>query len=430
MRITEIEEQTSTGGWENLDTKRTPSVLWDQIPPYYRSSFGVWALNPSKTNTPLMAIGDVGIWGKVINAEHFSKDYVSAKLTELAKVTGKKKFSARSGWVWRNDQAVAFFDLFSFPRIAPAENTEFWYEVPLDQEILGIALSNKQTMFDKCYATLPKKAFESANSFLDEIYRAWKVFTKDGNIISISGNVPSNSLQNLVDAVKLSDTTQAHGSRWVIYDGQVEDLYKAAFSEPDGSLSDGTKIWKVPSYVLPALSVIQFEKTWKTADSAFLALLPRHAGTDLNHTVLVGLRKGSLLGMARGNLSNATEPELNQLATLLSSEKGVGAGKEKFIKPGSKFHKMLRYLQDNPGGPRSGWYNKGLGLSVQGMPPIGSPKSLDGLASRLGLLTLKDPDDKPTQYHIRLTRAGELMLSRLDAGKALPMSMLMARLKK
>ena len=430
MRIIEIQDKTSSGGWVNLDPKQISNELRDQIPQYYRQSNNIWALNPTNTPTPLIAIADVGVWGHIINSHYFNKGYVVAKLTELANFTGKTMFSPRSGWVWRNHQVHAFFDLFSFPKIAPTDKTEFWYEVPLDHEIFGSAVASKQSVADKCYATLPKKAFESAKDCLDEIYRAWKVFTKGSTIVSISGNVPAGSLQNLVDTVKLGDTSEAHGSRWVIHNGQVEDLYQAAFSEPDTTLSDGTKIWKVPGYVLPALSVIQFEKTWKTADSAFLALLPRHTGTDLNHTILVALRKGSLLGMARGNLSKATEPQLNQLATLLSSEKGVGAGKEKFIKPGSNFHKMLRYVQDNPGGPRSGWYSKGLGLSLQGMPPIDSPKALDGLASRLSLLTLKDPDDKPTQYHIRLTRAGELALSRLDADRALPMSMLLARLKK
>lgn len=427
MRITEI---ASAAGWEKLDPNTIPSVLWDKIPSYYRQSTDIWALNPSKSTTSLIAIGSMGSWVKVINSERYNKDFVGATLTKLANFTGRTRFWPRSGWIWQNQEVVSFFDAFSFPKIAQADDSKFWYEIPIDQEILGSDYKWYHNIADHLYAILSNKSFSSADALLVAISSSYKVFTKGKEVVRVPSNVPSASFQNLVSALKLEDTRSPHGSTWVILNGKVEDIYKVAFSEPDGALSDGTQLWKVPSYVLLALSTIQFEKTWKTADSAYLALLPGAHPQELNNTILVAIRKGNILGMARGNLSRATEPELDKLAALLASEKGVGAGKEKFIKPESNFHKMLRYVNDNPGGPRSGWYSKGLGLSLQGMPPIDSPKALDGLASRLGLLTLKDPDDKPTQYHIRLTRAGELALSRLDADRALPMSMLLARLKK
>jgi hypothetical protein len=417
MRITEIASQSASGGWEKLDPYRLPSILLAQIPQYYRGSHNIWALNPTKFETPLMAIGDFGIWEPIINDKYFSKEFVAAMLTNLVNFTGKQQFSTRSGYVWRDPEVLPFFDAFSFPKIAPADGANFWYEVPLAQEIFGYKYQNQRSVADKCYAILPNKAFNSADDFHTQLFNTYRVFTKGTKVISISGNVGRSSLQNLVDAVGLTDSSRAHGSTWIVRNGKVEDLYQVAFTDPDGTLSDGTKLWKLPSYVIPALGTIQFEKTWKTADSAFLALLPKSTGTELNNTILVAIRKGNILGMARGNNAQATEPELAHLASLLANEKGVGASKDKFIKPNSNFHNMLKYVDANPGSPRTGYFVKGLGRSAQGLPAVYSPQSLDGLAARLELLTLKDPGDKPTTYHLRLTSEGELMLDWLDAGR-------------
>ena len=417
MRITEIASQSASSGWEKLDPYRLPSDLLDQIPQYYRGSHNIWALNPSKFKTPLMAIGDLGIWNPIINDKYFSKEFVSATLTNLVNFTGQKNFSTRSGYVRRDPEVLPFFDAFSFPKIAPANGAKFWYEVPFDHEIFGYEYLNQRSVADKCYAILPNRAFNSADDFHTQLFNTYKVFTKDTKVISIIGNVSGAALQNLVDAVGLTDSSGAHGSTRIVHNGRVEDLYQVAFTDPDGTLSDGTKLWKLPSYVIPALGTIQFEKTWKTADSAFLALLPKSTGTELNNTILVAIRKGNILGMARGNNAQATEPQLAHLASLLANEKGVGASKDKFIKPNSNFHNMLKYVDANPGSPRTGYFVKGLGRSAQGLPAVYSPQSLDGLAARLGLLTLKDPGDKPTQYHLRLTSEGELMLDWLDAGR-------------
>ena len=86
MRFKEIREQELTpasDAWSELDPSRTPSVIWDQIPPYYRGSQNIWALNPNKTNKPLMAIVIGNKIYQVLNSSHFSKNYVAGKLKQL-----------------------------------------------------------------------------------------------------------------------------------------------------------------------------------------------------------------------------------------------------------------------------------------------------------------------------------------------------------
>jgi hypothetical protein len=428
MKITEIQAANS-GGWEHIDFgNRVSSLLWDQVPQYYRGASGVWALNPNKTTTPLMAIlgSYTKVIVKIINAEHFSKGYVTSKLTELVHIIDRATVAPRSGHVWHNNMVRPFFDVYSFPKVAPAGESKFWYDIPMAQDIFGEEYSSQRAEADKCYAILPKTAFESAEKMIHAVYSSYKVFTKNNRIVSIPSNPQQTSLQNLVDALSLGDSNTRHGSIWVVHNGQVTDIQQAAFLDPQPSLSDGTKIWRVPSWALPSIGPIHFEKTWKTADSAFLALLPNASGATLSHTVLVGVRKGKLLGLGRGHNNSATEAQLVDLSKLLASEMNIGGGKEKMIEPNSNFHKMLSYVAANPGGPRSGWFSRGLGLSLQGMPAIWSPKAQDGLASRLGLVTLREPSDPPSKYRITLTPSGRLVLARLNAGKSIGLNTLVS----
>jgi hypothetical protein len=416
MRFTEIAEQSGNSGWKQL---RDPvdSNLLDQIPQYYQRSHNIWALNPSKSNTPLMAVLSFGLWGPIINDQHFSETYVSSKLTELAVLTGKTSFIPREGYIWHNNQALPFFDVYKFPEIAPAYKGMFWYEIPISDDVLSPTSHMEQRKIaNHCYAILNPNSLTSAKELLGNLFGAYMAFTKDRQLVSISSTLSQKVLQNLVDALGLEDSSMPHGSVWLIHNGKVVPVAQLAFSDPQPSLDDGTKVWLLPTLVRRSLSLMHFDKVYKSADQAYVVQLPGVQEQDLAYSILVAVKKGEIIGYGRGVHTKATEPQLAQLGQKLSDSLGLVASKDKFIKPNSNFHKMLQYVNENPGSPRSGYYVRGLGLSLQGLQPIDSPKSLDGLASRLGLLTLKDPGDKATQYHLRLTRQGVFYLQGLNRG--------------
>lgn len=435
MRITEIDSTTPVDGWEKLSPTEIPPSLLDQISGVWGTR-GIWVLDRSKVNAPLMVVDtDVSSYNPIINDKRFSPHYVAAKLTDLVQSVGHLNFGSKSGYVRHNNKILPFFDVFKFTNIAPSDNGKFWYELPSDPlfgppKQWSSGLKTHTTLdYNKSYASLPASAFESAGAMVDQItYHAPKVFTKGSSIIELTGIETVHGLQNLVDAVGIVDGYPPN-QNLIIKDGKVENWLTSIFSEPDGTLSDGTKIFKVPAHVLPAISNIIFEKTWKSADSALLAILPGKEKRAAE-AILVAIRKGTILGMARGHQVNATETDLSDLAALLSAEKNIGAAKAKFIKPESKLHKVIRYVNDHPGCNRSDLYRVGLNITPNDAPGINSPKAFDGLAARLKLITLREAGDLPSRYNMRITPTGALVLRRLDGGRDYPLQVLIDTSKK
>ena len=437
MRFKEIREQELTpasDAWSELDPSRTPSVIWDQIPPYYRGSQNIWALNPNKTNKPLMAIVIGNKIYQVLNSSHFSKNYVAGKLKQLMQQASiRGGISPRSGWVYDNGEVYEFFDFYKFNKIAPASETKFWFSVPMSDFVLGPSVMRHMKGADAIYAALNENSLESAEKVMNAIQSSSVVAVKDNKLYQVPGKPPQRALQSLVTELSLQDSTEYNGSRYFVMNGQVVDAVTMAFDDPQPPLSNGTKIWRVPEVAQRAFPSFVFDKSYKSADTVYLALLPGIEVPEeerlLFYCVLVGVKKGKILGFGRGQTVAyaVTDLQLQTLQNLMQAEMGLGGAKEKFIQPNSNFHRMLQYISEHPLSPRSGWYNRGLGLSVAGMPGITSPKALDGLASKLRLITLREPGDPSTRYRMRITPSGELVLARLNAGNPISLNYLLNR---
>lgn len=100
--------------------------------------------------------------------------------------------------------------------------------------------------------------------------------------------------------------------------------------------------------------------------------------------------------------------------------------KNKTLRPGQRFHRMLQSVQANPGGNRSDWFVHSLGLAGAGMPAFDSEQAADGFAALLGCITARDPGKKPSTYQLRITDRGRRVLAKLDAGLKLTVADVMA----
>jgi len=96
------------------------------------------------------------------------------------------------------------------------------------------------------------------------------------------------------------------------------------------------------------------------------------------------------------------------------------SGKPRWVKPGSNFHKMLKYVSTHPGATRSDWYVKHLGNDPQGMQGWTSPTSPDGVAANAGLI--QNNSTTPSKYSLEITTPGQMVLSVLDAGQKIDLN--------
>lgn len=133
--------------------------------------------------------------------------------------------------------------------------------------------------------------------------------------------------------------------------------------------------------------------------------------TWLHQPLLVAVKDGKQIGVS-GKLR---KDSINLLTKELAAQVGIDAESQK-IKPNSKFHKMLEFIFHSPGMGRSNW------LAYVGLDPSYRPSvenALDGLAARMGLITLRDQGKKETTYQLRLTELGKTALTQLNTGKAI-----------
>lgn len=140
---------------------------------------------------------------------------------------------------------------------------------------------------------------------------------------------------------------------------------------------------------------------------------------DWRGRVLLAFRGGRQIGAAGKNMPKS---DALRIAGLVAPALGFTAGgRGSMVKPGSNFHKMLGYVSAVPGSPRSGWWSD-IGNSTNDMPSFNG--SQEGLASRLGLITHRDPGRRETTYQMRITPRGQEVLRRLDAGETVDLSRL------
>lgn len=88
----------------------------------------------------------------------------------------------------------------------------------------------------------------------------------------------------------------------------------------------------------------------------------------------------------------------------------------KTINPNQSFHKMLQYINDNPGKSRSAYYKEGLGRKPAGQPGFTSIDSMDKEAQDLGLITVKIINNR---YFLTITDKGKEALEKLNSGEKL-----------
>ena len=240
------------------------------------------------------------------------------------------------------------------------------------------------------------------------------VVVDQGKIVAMSGDPYPNTLEPLLNKIHVQNSDmnmKVMAGRKFVENGQVMWTDRFLFSKPLGKLSDGTDVFEVePQYrwlVQP-----WFGNAYTNADRVFVV-----RSKSMSKAVFA-VKNGKLVGK---KTITASAADMKRWPELLVKEFniGVAATPKSMIKPGSKFHEMLKYIHDNPGGNRTDVYVRGLGRkSTLGAGSIHDTTTLDGKAWAGKLIQPFAPGTD--KYNYQITARGKMILAMLDSGKSVP----------
>ena len=220
------------------------------------------------------------------------------------------------------------------------------------------------------------------------------------------------------------------GFVWPAGEAHPVNLEEWALKQMVVDLGPDGKVYRLPAGFRGRLVQYFFGKSYKSADK-YYAVVPTDAPDEYrlrNSGFIAVNNKGRVVGTSDRLKSQMLKIAETQMDRILGVAPGTAPvaklARGKVIKPESRFHSMLRYIQANPGQARSAWVVAHLGYRPEQMMmgSIGDKKSTDGFAYANGLVTVRDEGRKPNTYQMRITPRGEKILDRLNAGESVPVA--------
>lgn len=240
------------------------------------------------------------------------------------------------------------------------------------------------------------------------------VVVDQGKIVAMSGYSYPENPKALLDKIHVQNSDMSmkvmDGKKFV-ENGQMMWTDRFLFSKPVGKLSDGAEVFEVEP---PYRWLVQpwFGNAYANADRVFVVR------SKSGSKAVFAVKNAKLVGK---KTTTASATDMKRWPELLVKEFniGVAAAPKSMIKPGSKFHHMLKYIHDNPGGNRTDVFVRGLGRkSTLGAGSIHDATTLDGKAWAGKLIQPFAPGTD--KYNYQITARGKMILAMLDSGKSVP----------
>lgn len=236
-----------------------------------------------------------------------------------------------------------------------------------------------------------------------------------GQITHADGSVTNAELAPLLQLTHVKNSvisTQVFGGKAYVQDGEIRNTMPLLKGNLVGELSDKSKVYEVPDKYRWIVHV-WLKKSYANADK-LLKLEPHGYESQL---VIFAIKNNKIVG--KGTLT-APPANMKKWPILISQELNLGVEKPEGvqIKPNSVMHKMLRHINENPGGNRTDVFVKGLGKkSTLGLGSIHDRTTTDGFAWAAKLIIPYAPGTE--RYSYQITTKGKMLLAMLDAGKSI-----------
>lgn len=253
-----------------------------------------------------------------------------------------------------------------------------------------------------------------SNDHISDVARC-VIQINQGQITHADGSVTNAELAPLLQLTHVNNSeisTQVFGGKAYIQDGQMNDTQHLLKGKLVGELSDKSMVYEVPEKYKWIVHV-WLKKSYANADK-LLKLEPHSYPSQL---VIFAIKNNKIVG--KGTIT-ASPANMKKWPILISQELNLGVDKPEGaqIKPNSNMHKMLRVINDHPGGNRTDVFVKGLGRkSTLGLGSINDRTTTDGMAWAAKLIEPYAPGTE--RYSYQITPRGKLVLAMLDAGKSI-----------
>jgi hypothetical protein len=413
MRATEILN-------ENTDFLTVPEGVWKQVKPENRHD------RPEYHGSPyVQTVYDrptTKAWE--LHTSHGMISVLSQNIHDVRHIQGYKQFSP--DWLKQNLQPLIQKANLQLPpssdlKMVDQELVYVSKEYPLTPVVKVSTDLTWYTVSVPVFNTYYAKPWDSAKLPSDaqgDLYILKSisntlgiVLVHDNKIISLSGYVQKEILNELMHAIHVQDSelsVHVDGGKTYVKHGQILRTDQLLMTNLVGKLSDNSLVYQVaPEYRW--LVQVWFKKSYAPADQVYVVENPSQGGR-----AVFAIKNQKIVGNTTLSASMTT---MRRWMLLLGQDLNLGVAPAMKIKPNSLLHKMLRYIKDHPGGNRTDVFVRGLGRkSTLGLGSINDLSTTDGLAWAGKLITPYAPGT--AKYDYQITPKGIMMLAMLDAGKS------------